>query len=179
MCDVERPRLIAWSDGELPEAESLLVKKHVGACADCGAELRRIKILSSEITSYCAAVGGEQRRKYWIPAAAAAVVLAAGLAWMRPQPPKIPVAVRPPSISHALAARIVESPQAESTKPRAIVRRLRPRAVKTVAQKGGAGLTVLIPLDEVLPFGAAPPGSVLVGNLTFDAGGQLSRIQLQ
>jgi anti-sigma factor RsiW len=175
-----RSRLIAWMDGELEDAESSLVKEHVDACTDCLEQLRRLRVLSREITGYCAAVGGEERRRYWIPAAAAAaVVLAAGILWMtRTQPEKIQVVTRLTSPPAVLVTRTAESaPVPLKSVP--VRRRNPPRPAKAIMARGEPGVTVVIALDEVLPFGAAPPGAVLVGNLTFDAGGQPSKIQLQ
>jgi anti-sigma factor RsiW len=180
MCDMARSRLIAWMDGELEGAECGFVQDHIAACAECAHELRHLRTLSRDITGYCDAVGGEKHRRYWIPAAAAAaVVLATGLLWMRGHPAKIQVADRLPSPPAVLVARTaVSTPpkRIQSARPRL---RVPLRTVKSVTTRGEPGVTVVIPLDEVLPFGAAPPGAVLVGNLTFDAGGRPSRIQLQ
>jgi Putative zinc-finger len=180
MCDLARSRLIAWMDGELEGAEAEAVKTHAAACPECGEQLGRLRAISRDITDYCAAVSSEQqRRRWWIPAAAAAaLILAAGLVWMREQPAPVTVVklVVTPSVTVARNHGGTEVPRRLKSAPR------RPRAPtpKLMATaRGEPGLTVVIRLDEVLPFGAAPPGAVLVGNVTFDAGGQLSTIRLE
>jgi len=176
MCDVPRSRLIAWIDGELDDVEALAVKAHVSRCRQCRVETARIRALTSEIGEYCDFVGLPRRRRpwIWVAACAAAVLLAAGLLWTRPHR-TAPVIAK--------AATVAVEPVAPVARPAAVaathatgphrVRRPPPREVQDEAP----GVLVAVSLYELLPVGAAPPGAVLVGNLTFDAGGLPSGFQ--
>ncbi len=185
MCDTMRSRLIAWIDGELENDESAAVADHVAQCWECAREVRNIRALSRDIAEFCVSSVGSKPRRYWIPAAiaaAAAIVLATGLVWTRVQQQTNVVTTKQPTRQSAaplLVARNAATPDVPPVKPAPARRRTPPRPAATVTEVGKPGVTVVIPLDEVLPVGAAPPGALLVGNLTFDAGGQPSRIQLQ
>lgn len=58
---------------------------------------------------------------------------------------------------------------------------IRPEREPAVSETRPAhpGVLVAVPLDEVLPVGAAPPGAMLVGYMDFDATGQPSSFRVQ
>ena len=164
MCEVSRPELIAWIDGESRDSA---LERHVSGCPECQREAGRIRQLSRDIGEYCIAMSAERpaRRRWWmIPVAAAAVILlATGLVWLRssrqPAPPV--VAVRP--VIHPAVVRAGLSATPPEARHRSRRRRPMPPMYADIP-----GVLVVVNLEELLPPGAAPPGAVLVGKITFD-----------
>ncbi len=180
MCDINRWRLIAWVDGELPVGEASAVKEHIGECAECRNEVRRVQALSRDIEQYCAAMApaSHSPARWWIPVAAAALVLlAAGLISTSKRVPVPVIIARAPVLASPSPERAVDP--IRITRP-VRSRRHAPRRTNPVkASAGEPGVLLVIPMDELLPVGAAPPGALLVGRLTLDAGGLPGRLRLE
>lgn len=184
MCEMPRAQLIAWLDRELDESELASVAAHVGVCEQCGEQVRQMRAVSEIVDEYCVEVGRERRSPHWwaaaIAGAAAAIFIAAGLLWTRPA--RVP-APRPPIASTPQRALTSESRSKAVFEARRVSKQR--RAIKPVVrakplpQQSLAALQVVIPLEEFLPIGAAPPGAVLVGNLTFDSGGLPHSLRLE
>lgn len=165
MCNVDRSQLIAWIDGE---SQDPAVQTHVRGCAECCREVERIRVLSRDIAGYCAAVGNDRpvRGRWWIAVAAAAavVLLAVALAWLRTPSQPMPRPVTSQAVVGPLPVVPPPAPvRAAATRPRPRIARPRPTPQQPFAE---SGVLVVLDLEQLLPPGAAPPGAVLVGNLT-------------
>ena len=183
MCDLSGSQLIAWMDGELEDADARTVAAHVQACTQCKRRVRQTRALSREIGEYSrAAVGGGQRQNWWWMAGAAAAIalLAAGLAWMRQQPADVrPVArIAVPKPQPAPRVEVAAVKVAPQPRPKTVRRATRP-APAPVRFQEDPGVLVAIPVDEMLPVGAAPPGALLVGHMSFNAAGLPASFRVQ
>ncbi len=183
MCDLSGSQLIAWMDGELEDADARSVGAHVRACAQCGERVRQTRTLSREISGYSqAAVGGAQRQNWWwmAGAAAAIVLLATGLVWLRQRPADVRPVARiavptPPPAPRVGVAAVKEAPQARPQ----TARRVSKPAPAPIRFQEEPGVLVAIPIDQMLPVGAAPPGALLMGHMSFDAAGLPASFRVQ
>ena len=165
MCDFSG-KLIAWLDNELPEAEAVNVAWHIRQCAECrrAADAYR-EISGAFLACYTASIPVRRGRSVrWIGAAfaaAAAVLIAAFLAYPRPQKLR-PQNPRPQKL---LAAPSPVNPPAmafEKTPPRAVAVRLghsraaQPAPARWIAVQ--PDIEIALPADALFPPGAVPPG---------------------
>jgi anti-sigma factor RsiW len=155
MCEVNGRRLLAWMDGEMEGREGDEIAAHVRDCPECKAGVQQFRAISAEVVEYrdrIAHPGESQssRGRQWIRAAAiAAVVLLAIL------------------ISRGVSG--VDRHSAASVPP------------DLTDAAHGAPLTVIrvaVPIDEILPPGAAPAGISLQGDLVLAQDGTPVAIRL-
>lgn len=180
MCDLSRSQLMAWVDDELDGHEASVVAEHVEGCSACRSEVIRIRSMSRDIAEYTHAAAGLTPRRNWrwvAVAAAAAVLLAAGLMWMRPRPvepaPVVARKVDAPAVRIPARVEVVAAP-----KPRPVRRAVRAVTPRT-PERDSPGVLVAIPIDQMLPVGAAPPGALLVGRMSFDVRGLPASFQVE
>ena len=155
MCEVNGPRLLAWLDGEVEGREGEEIAVHVRDCAECGARVQRFRAVSAAVVDYRDQIARRGERRIsrsgeWVRVAAvAAVVLLAIL------------------ISRGVGG--IELHKAASTAPYA------------ASSENGGPVTVIrvaVPMDEILPPGAAPAGISLQGELVVAQDGTPVAIRL-
>src|SRR5882757_1232567 len=92
MCNFE-PKLIAWLDGELSQAEAERVERHLTQCNDCREQVAGYKDVSKGFAAYCDAVAREntpdKKRRWAMPVLSlvAAAIVVFLLARTRPEKP--------------------------------------------------------------------------------------------
>jgi len=155
MCDFSG-KLIAWLDNELPEAEAVNVAWHIRQCAECRRAADSYREISGAfLECYTASIPVRHGRSmHWIAAAsaaAAALLIAAFLAYPRPQKLRAaPSPVNPPAMAF------------EKTPPRTVAVRLHhPREAQPVPARWIAGqpdIEIALPAEAMFPPGAVPPG---------------------
>ena len=155
MCEGNGPRLLAWMDREIVGREGEEIAAHVRDCAVCSASLERFRAVSTEVADYRDRIlrRGERRRsrsREWIRVAAiAAVVLLAIM------------------ISRGVGGIELRKPASVAPYP--------------ASSEGGGPVTVIrvaVPIDEILPPGAAPAGINLQADLVVAVDGTPVAIRL-
>jgi hypothetical protein len=172
-------KLIAWLDKELPDAEAAAMDQHVAACRECREQADKFRQVSHSFAVYARAVpplgAGSPRRRWLVPAAAAAAVLAVILLWPHGRantqlevrrteavPLKPVVTPRVPAIAvhHSRVRRKVQT-QAAAWQP-----------VEPTIQ-------IVIPADALFPPGAFPEGVGFVADLRLAADGSAGTLALR
>ncbi len=148
MCDMNGPRLLAWMDGEIETGEAEVIAAHVRGCAECKASVARYRAISSDIVAYRDEVARRARR----------------------------FTVLRPSWSRAAAIAAVVLIAI------VISRGLRDVSAGAEAAddvpRGAPVIRVSVPIEDVLPAGAAPAGTRLQGELILAVDGAPVAIRL-
>jgi hypothetical protein len=111
MCDFSG-KLIAWMDGELTDAEVLVIQEHLDSCADCQCRLASYRWASGSFAAYCEAattsiITAQARLRVprWAFAAAAVAVAVAPLLFVPRQTTNSPTSARESVAAKQSAAR--------------------------------------------------------------------------
>jgi anti-sigma factor RsiW len=199
MCDFSE-KLIAWLDGELSQEEAARIKQHLPGCEECAANVGRYCNASRAFKACCDTVWAAQlqrKRRRWAPVLTGAIAAATALALMllthsrsRTAPPALPSRL---AAAPAITARQAALPIGGQAVPASIVRvnrrqgRPEPRVPANPTaqfqdanwQRAEHSIRIAIPVDAVLPPGAAPEGMAFVGDVRFAADGTPQALVLQ
>jgi anti-sigma factor RsiW len=161
-------RLIAWLDGELPEAEAIHVEWHVRQCAECRRAAAAYREISGAfLDGYLAAmpVQSAPRRSRWIAvagAAAAAIVLAAVLTHPRPgKLRRVPFSIPAPAMAFQKTRPRLVAVRARHTPVPSLLRR--PARERWVAVQ--PSVEIALPADALFPPGAVPAGFSFIADV--------------
>jgi anti-sigma factor RsiW len=148
MCDMNGPRLLAWMDGEIETDEAELIAAHVHGCTECKASVARYRAISSAIIAYRDEVARGVRR----------------FTMCRPS------WIRAAAIAAVVLIAIVISRGVRGVGAGAEASPDVPRAASVIR--------VSVPIEDVLPAGAAPAGIRLQGELILAVDGAPVAIRL-
>jgi anti-sigma factor RsiW len=185
MCDFSG-RVIAWLDGELPEAEAADVERHLQECAQCRGRLAAYQQVSGALRAYCDSIMvSRPGRKLprWAVLASGAVAAAAVLFLAFPRthteraPQLLPGAVTAP------AAVVETAPAPINAFPRNALprRRAAPRTRYQQAKLPPVepAIEIAIPAEAIFPPGAVPEGINFTADVTIAPDGSAQQIRLQ
>ena len=182
-------RLIAWLDGELPEAEAVNVEWHLRQCEECRCASASYREISGAfLDCYMAAmpVRSRSNRGRWFALAGsvAATILIAAVLFPRPRPhalPSPPLALSAPSFAFEKAPPRIIAFQARPvhvfhTRPTPVfdarpAPALRARTTPTFKPVREQWVTVeptveiSLPADALFPPGAVPPGFSYIADI--------------
>lgn len=208
MCEFSG-RLIVWLDNELPADAAAEVDRHVQGCAECAGSLARYRHVSRTFETYCdAALAAQAQRKAppWVPVLAGAAAAGVAIALVLVAFPRGDAvhtgAPAPASAAPVIAAETapttVTIPQAAPAAVHGDVGRV-PKRIHQQAQlvpprvlashasqlqyanwaRPERSIRIAIPVDAVLPPGAAPEGTAFVADVSFGADGSPQTLVLQ
>lgn len=179
MCDFS-PRLVAWMDRELPDAEAADVERHVRDCSECRKNVDAYEQVSRAFVAYCdAAMGAKTRRRrpHWVPVLSGVVAAAVLLLVFQPASVK-PTPVRP-RVAEASPAILLE------TAPRPVKKVHRQHVIAPMKTPNAnwaltePAIQIAIPVEAMFPPGAVPEGITFIADLSMAADGSVQGVRLQ
>lgn len=148
MCEVNGPRLLAWMDGEMEGREGEEIAAHVRGCAECNASLARFRAVSAEVAD-CR----DQIARGRGPSGRREWIRIAAIAAV------VLLAILINWGAGGIQRRKAGAPYSAREAPVTVIR-------------------VAVPIDEILPPGAAPAGISLQGDLVLAQDGTPVAIRL-
>jgi len=186
MCDLQT-KLVAWLDGELPEEETIELKRHVACCNECESQLALYRQVSGDFTLYCNAVTKPDRSKVfrWVPVGALAVAAAVVLflyvpRWKTNPPPAIPPKAELATVSVLAPESPVQFVQKVVRKKRAVhSTKESPANWQPTEQTVERTIQIAIPAEAIFPPGAIPEGVNLIAELRIAPDGSVHQVLLR
>ncbi|PWT80709.1 MAG: hypothetical protein C5B57_11795 [Blastocatellia bacterium] len=183
MCDGTQ-RLVAWIDDELSEDEAAKVSQHVQACAECQRRVRVYQDVSRTFATYCEQRMQAATDRLWPVALAMTAGLAAAAAialfFLFPRERIALLPVEHPLIGVAsIPAEVIAGPRdplQRRGRQRSVARPIPRHDIDVSAEESPIQIT--IPVDAVLPPGAAPDGINMFAEVSLAADGSVQRVTL-
>jgi len=165
-------KLIAWLDKELLDTEAAAMDQHIPACRECREQANAFRQVSHSFAVYARAVppraASSPRRRWLVPAAIAAVVLAGVLLWPRGRAAtQLEVQQRAQAVAPMPAIAQHRVPFAAHRSP--VRRRVQKQAAAW--QPVEPTIQIVIPADALFPPGTFPEGVGFVADLRLAADG--------